>query len=908
MTCRWDTTGVSACPSTNTIADLVCRQLPAARSLEVEAHVADCSTCRRIVGTLAAASLPSLASGSIASGAIADAPDAFAGGPHSERYVVRQELARGGMGRISIAEDTLLHRTVAIKQLLSPSPALVARFQHELALTARLQHPSIVSVHDGGTGPDGDPFYVMRLVSGEPLDRAIARCADVPARLGLLAHGIAMVDAVAYAHSQGIVHRDLKPANVLVGEFGETVVIDWGLAKDLRDPGDAARELVIGTPSYMPPEQARGERADERSDIYALGAVLYHVLAGSPPYSGGSATQIVNAVIAGPPAPLVDRAAAIPPDLLAIVAKAMARDPSDRYPTAANLAADLKRFQRGQLVGAHRYSNWQLVRRWVARHRAAVVVAAIALVVVAAGATIGIRRVLDARQAAERDRGNAEELIRFMMTDLHDKLHSIGKLDLLDVVARKARDYYDRRPPDDGTGAVRARTEMAQVMDERGDHAGARTELLAADEQIDNQLARMPGDPEWQRLSSATHRHVGETLEQEGRTSDALTEYRLALAADERRDFTDPHVLLALAQSHGSIGRVLGDQGDTGGALAELRTSEALAETGAAHLPAADDAQRTLYLCHINLGAAFEASGAGRDALAEYRRAASISKARVERAPGDSEAQRDQFLSEITLGHLLVQQGEVATGIAQMRAAGAISEQLAAREPSNLVWQRDYSGSQNDLGNVLLEQGDVAGALAAFRAGQRAIARVALQSPTDLGVRRDVAVSASRVAEALFEQHDLAGALREFQAALASTEAAAALDPTHAGVQGELAIAHYEVGRAQGANGDLVAALAEFRIARELASQVVARDPTSMDGRNWLALATESIGDVLAEQHDVSGAIEQYRAAATIADELLARDPGDTRSQSTRDQVHEKLSAAERTARPDRGHGGHARE
>ena len=145
------------------------------------------------------------------------------------RYTLRSELARGGMGRVWIADDARLARRVAIKELLEPSGVHRARFERELALTSRLEHPSIVSIQDGGTWADGKPFYVMKLVSGESLDGVIDRTASLGDRIALLPNALAIVDALAYAHAQGIVHRDLKPENVLVGDFGETVVIDWGL-------------------------------------------------------------------------------------------------------------------------------------------------------------------------------------------------------------------------------------------------------------------------------------------------------------------------------------------------------------------------------------------------------------------------------------------------------------------------------------------------------------------------------------------------------------------------------------------------------------------------------------------------------------------------------------------------------
>ncbi len=340
-----------------------------------------------------------------------------------DRYRLGREVGRGGLGRVVSARDDVLEREVAIKEMLADDDASATRFTRETLITARLQHPSIIPVYDAGR-TERSPFYAMKLVSGQPLERAIAEAATFEKRLALLPTVLAVTDAVAYAHSQRIIHRDLKPANVLLGKFGETVVIDWGLAKDLaiddRDARDArpattndatVAGALLGTPAYMAPEQAAGEDADERADVYALGAILYHVLSGSVPHGSGSVEEVLERAIASKVRPLPEREPRTPPDLAAIVAKAMAGDKAARYRDASELAEDLRRFQTGQLVGAHRYSVGERVRRWVRRHRT-LTVAAVVLAVVAIVFLIRLRNEQDqaaeARELAERQRLNAE--------------------------------------------------------------------------------------------------------------------------------------------------------------------------------------------------------------------------------------------------------------------------------------------------------------------------------------------------------------------------------------------------------------------------------------------------------------------------------------------------------------------
>ena len=370
-------------------------------------------------------------------------------------YVRGAEIARGGMGRIIEARDLRLGRTVALKELLAPSGELRARFEREARITARLQHPAIVNIIEAGTWPGGEPFYAMKLVTGESLDKVVARTKTLTGRLGILSNVLAVVDALAYAHSRRVIHRDLKPANVLVGDFGETVVIDWGLAKDLNDtsgapdvsagpyrqsagaPGATVDGTVMGTPAYMPPEQALGDAVDERADVYALGAVLYHVLAGVPPYDGKTSDVLLAKVVAGPPVSIVERAPGVPPDLATIVERAMERE-AGRRPSARELGDELRRFQTGKLVAAHAYSTWELVRRFLARHRAVVTVVAGAVAVIAVLATISISGVVRERAAAEAGRADAQRQRAVAEERVADLLHEQGRQELLAGRAQRA--------------------------------------------------------------------------------------------------------------------------------------------------------------------------------------------------------------------------------------------------------------------------------------------------------------------------------------------------------------------------------------------------------------------------------------------------------------------------------------
>ena len=294
-----------------------------------------------------------------------------------ERYHVLGEHGRGGLGRVTRVYDRELGRDVAIKELLSCDHFNEARFLREVLITARLEHPGIVPIHEAGRWPDGTPFYSMKLVAGRPLRELVAE-RPVGERIGLLHHIVAVADALAYAHGRNIIHRDLKPSNIIVGEFGETIVIDWGLAKDLSDseppagagigagtgalPADrdlTSHGAILGTPSYMAPEQARGERVDQRADVYAIGIMLWELCASDklPPAEPRVRHRIL-------------RRAHIDRDLATIIDKAIEPDLERRYRDAGALAADLKAFTSGLRIASRHYSLLETFAHWTRRHRA----------------------------------------------------------------------------------------------------------------------------------------------------------------------------------------------------------------------------------------------------------------------------------------------------------------------------------------------------------------------------------------------------------------------------------------------------------------------------------------------------------------------------------------------------------
>jgi serine/threonine protein kinase len=274
-----------------------------------------------------------------------------------DRYAIERPIGRGGMGTVYVARDTLLDREVAIKVSNAPAPGagIDERLRQEAQVLARLEHPGIVPVHDAGLLTDGRLFYVMKLVRGETLASHVTRLPGEAAVLGVFER---VTETMAFAHEAGVVHRDLKPSNVMVGKFGEVLVLDWGVARVMA--ADASAGTRVGTPGFMSPEQARGEAATgTASDVFALGALLFWMLTGDVPQGSHdeSASRLRQA--AGRP----------PRRLTAIVLKCLTPDPSQRYTRAGDLAADLARYRAGLPVIAHRETVLERAGHWFVKYR-----------------------------------------------------------------------------------------------------------------------------------------------------------------------------------------------------------------------------------------------------------------------------------------------------------------------------------------------------------------------------------------------------------------------------------------------------------------------------------------------------------------------------------------------------------
>ncbi|MBL8951772.1 MAG: protein kinase, partial [Myxococcaceae bacterium] len=392
-----------------------------------------------------------------------------------------------------------LGRELALKESLTDDAAARRRFIHEALTTARLEHPAIVPVHDAGASQQsGSLFYTMKLVDGATLAETLAATPELAARLALLPRVLAVAEAVGYAHSKGVLHRDLKPENVLVGKYGETVVIDWGLVRAVStgDGADAPVPLaasltragaVLGTPGYMPPEQAAGELVDSRADVYALGACLASLVTGTGPRV--KATQPGGAEFQGFDLGAVS---GVPRDLVAIIRKAMSVERRDRYPDARALAEDLNRYLARQPVLAHRYSAAERVGRWVQKNRSVAIATAVVLVLAAVGGTLATVRESGLRREAE--------------ASTRSLLEVQGRSELAAGRPRRAAVYFAealRRAPNDRALNMLLGQSVRSLAARRFELAGMQRDVVSVDWSPDARLLATGGDDEYVRVWDA---------------------------------------------------------------------------------------------------------------------------------------------------------------------------------------------------------------------------------------------------------------------------------------------------------------------------------------------------------------------------------------------------------------------
>jgi serine/threonine-protein kinase len=724
------------------------------------------------------------------------------------RFRILRPHAQGGLGAVFVALDGELHREVALKQILddhADDPTSRARFLLEAEITGGLEHPGIVPVYGLGAYPDGRPYYAMRFIRGESLKEAIAAFhADETLRadpgrralglLKLLRRFLAVCDAIDYAHSRGILHRDLKPSNVVLGKHGETLVVDWGLAKALRQTESAVasdeRTLVpssssgsaetlpgsaLGTPSYMSPEQAGGdlEHLGPRSDVYSLGATLYCLLTGKTPVEDEDVGAVLRAVQKGDFSPPRRLDPAIDPALEAVCLKAMALRAEDRYPTPRALAEEIEHWMADEPVAAWREPWARRARRWERRHRTVVMAGTTAVLVALAGMFSVL--VVQARANSDLTRSNnalaaanERERERFALAmDAVKLFHGEVSEDFLlkeepfealrTRLLRGAANFYGKLE-----GLLAGQTDRP-----------SRAALARAYDELAELTANIGSKPEAlmvRRKALAVHRELSEAPE--------------ADTAD-RAD---------VARSWIAVGILQQESGDPTGARASYEEARRLTDDPAATDRADARFRAVLGLAHHRMGTLLRDTGRQAEALGSYERALSIHRELVEAHPDVTQYQGDLAQCLDDMGGLLTLTGKPAEALASEERALMIRQKLAEIHPGLPQLRGDLASSYFEIGYTQHLNGKAVEALAAFERALSIRRELAEAHPNVTEFQFQQALGHERIAWVLRQTGKPVEALAAFERAIAICQKLTNAHPTVIRFQRRLAIALVHVG------------------------------------------------------------------------------------------------------------------
>jgi tetratricopeptide (TPR) repeat protein/tRNA A-37 threonylcarbamoyl transferase component Bud32 len=840
----------------------------------------------------------------------------------AERFRPLRLHAEGGLGEVHLAQDCELPREVALKRIrdeYADDPDSRHRFLREAEITGGLEHPGIVPVYGLGQGAGGRPYYAMRFIKGDSLKQAIERFhqAEGPKRdpgerslalRELLGRFVAVCNAVAYAHSRGVVHRDLKPANVMLGPYGETLVVDWGLAKLVgrpESPGKAEATLrprsgggqaptqagaVIGTPAFMSPEQAAG-RSDQlgpASDIYGLGATLYALLTGQPPVPGDDLMAILARVQSGEIVPPRRVKGEVPAALEAVCRKAMALRPQDRYGTALELAADVEHWLADEPVSAHREPWAARAGRWMRRHkpaRAAGAAAAVVLLLLGGAGAWWLERQQAERQAEQARQEGALRQEGAATLEQATRLRRGGHFDESRQLLERARQRLEDGGPDDLRQEVEqalADTALARRLDEARQQAstvaegeldvvGARQSFAAALREAG--LVRLGDGAEEAGArvrASAVRAEVVAALEAWASLTgdDAQRGWLLAVArAADPSPARDRLRQPRLWRDRAALARLAA--GDSAAALSPQLTialAYALVRSGGDAVPLLRAAQARHpddFWLNFELGVALAGAKQWDEAVGHYRAALAV-------RPRSSAVYNN-------LGLALAGRGQMAEAIRHFEEALRIAPKLADAHTSlGLALQAQgrlaeairhfeqalrldpkNAKAHGGLGNALQAQGRLAEAISHYQQALRL-------DPKDTRARTNLGA-------ALVGRGQMEEAIRTLEEALG-------LDPKEAG-------AHYNLGNALQAQGRLAEAISHFEQALRL-------DPKNAKAHNNLGFALYNSGQV-------AEAISHFEQA-------LRLDPKDVQAHKNlglalaiRGQVGEAISHFEQALRLD---------
>lgn len=745
--------------------------LDAESQVEADLHISSCEECTTLIALLAQ---------SETTRPNRDVLDT------AGRYKIQGDIGMGGMGRVIAARDTLLGRDVAIKVAHNPdSPRLLARLKREMSITATLQHPSIVPIYDAGMSIDGDPFFVMRRIPGESFDQALRLCPDLPSRLLLLPALTSAVEALAYAHEEGILHRDLKPQNIMIGPYGECIVVDWGLAlrlddcrlqgavatadpdtiAEVDDPdtiAEASEELeapdaspaltkqgqVLGSLAYMPSEQSLGGKPKRQWDLHGLGGTLYQLFTGVAPHLGADGKRCETIVDVSTLVP------GLPSELAAIIRRSLSSEKREQYTSASELAEDLRGFQAGRLVAAYQYSSRELIKRWLGKHRGAVFVAMAMSLLLLGGTVFSFQRILAGKEVAVRERkfaeverAGAEKLVEFSLTNLRSKLEALGRLDILEGVAKEIERYYRAMPLRAGAqgGTVLARQSLAygllgEVQLALGSTSEAKRYYEISAHHAQKSLEQKASSEGANALCRA-HLHQGDLALSLKDYATADTELALCSAIADAHMHEGVQWSDLKAHSLLNIARSAREQSKEQVFLDAIKAAASHASKSAESsrvLPIST--RRILYRVYEELGRHYEEEGEAVKAAEQYELGlALVQSMNVDKEDAEYKAQLSLAYGAASRGrYITAEMTEAAEANANAIEYSAL---LTSQDPRNSDWQRLHASNVDLKGHIAFELDQLPQALAAFEEGVEQARRLSSLEPQSPALLQDLAAA-----------------------------------------------------------------------------------------------------------------------------------------------------------------------
>jgi tetratricopeptide (TPR) repeat protein len=667
------------------------------------------------------------------------------------RYALMRQHALGGIGQVWLARDTDLGRDVALKEIRPDrggNSQIWLRFLAEARITGQLEHPGIVPVYELVRGErDQRPFYTMRFIHGRTLSQACKqyharRTAGEAQRMELhelLGAFVSVCQAIAYAHSRGVIHRDLKGSNVVLGDFGEVVVLDWGLAKMVDHPEDAGatppitlpqeenREEtqvghVLGTPAYMSPEQAEGrlDRIDRRSDVYGLGAILYEILTGRPPFMGEHRSGLLHQVIHDTPLPPRSLVAGTPIALQAVCLKALAKKPGERYASASDLAQEVQRFLADAPVNAYKEPARTRLARWGRRHRMLMTSGAALLVAAVVALTAGTlllgkanARTQEQRDLAQQNFHKARLAVDQYLTAVSENTLLKGpapglqplRKELLELALAYYLDFLQQQGDNPTLQAdlAAAYLRIGRINAEIGTKTEALTAVLHARELYETLTRAQPDNAALMNELANCHSEIGVLQSQTGEPAEGLRSLEQAVALGSTLIQDHPGVATYgydLATNYRRLAHLQQLNGKSDHAVASLQHSIELLDGLALNSPNSLPYQVARAAVYNNLGLVRTFSGQTRAALEDDRRAVEIWEKLDRENPGNLEVQNGLAATSGNMGWLLSLRDRQSEALAAYERALSVREKMARENPKVGQYQTELARILTSLGSL----------------------------------------------------------------------------------------------------------------------------------------------------------------------------------------------------------------